>query len=460
MTPETLLLCPVLGILALLWAWRGVDRVERNIVTWAFVAHVFAAFAIVIYHQDIYRGGDMWLYTVDGTRLAGLLRYDFATWAPEVVKLALHRDNVLPFTVLLEGTSTGTMSALAAFVFFVTGDSVYGACLLISTFAFVGSVSLFRAFAPELTPPERRPVMLGTLLVPSAVFWSSGIVKEAVVLGGLGMLCLGLARLLRMQFVSLPGAVAGAVVVGIVKPYVLFAVVLAFAGGFYAQRRQKLSAVSKAVGLVLAVGGTVMMTRWFPEFSFDRIGETMARTQYNFTTTGGGSNIDLGVVDQDEIKGASLAGQLKYIPLALLNVFVRPVVFDIRNVSQAIAAVEMTIIVVLALGTLRRFGFRRTLGELRAKRWSMFCVVFILVFAPPVGLATGNLGTLSRYRVPMMPMYAATLLALRARLLASEAPKSSAIPTRLPGRRRGPRLARAAASASGAALRRSTGARD
>jgi hypothetical protein len=45
----------------------------------------------------------------------------------------------------------------------------------------------------------------------------------------------------------------------------------------------------------------------------------------------------------------------------------------------------------------------------------LFCAVFIVLFGVAVGLAAPNLGTLSRYRVPMMPMYGFLLLSLAAK---------------------------------------------
>ncbi|MCA1554934.1 MAG: hypothetical protein LC737_11195, partial [Chloroflexi bacterium] len=40
------------------------------------------------------------------------------------------------------------------------------------------------------------------------------------------------------------------------------------------------------------------------------------------------------------------------------------------------------------------------------------CVIFTLLFALLVGPATPNLGTLSRYRVPLMPFFIGTLAIL------------------------------------------------
>jgi hypothetical protein len=56
-----------------------------------------------------------------------------------------------------------------------------------------------------------------------------------------------------------------------------------------------------------------------------------------------------------------------------------------------------------------------TLGGLFRSPFLVSSVVFILVFGVGVGLATRNLGSLSRYRMPMMPFYATTLLVLRRR---------------------------------------------
>jgi hypothetical protein len=54
----------------------------------------------------------------------------------------------------------------------------------------------------------------------------------------------------------------------------------------------------------------------------------------------------------------------------------------------------------------------------------VFCVVFVITFGIAVGLTSTNLGTLSRYRSPILPFFAVLLLVLgrtrRARFLAKE----------------------------------------
>ena len=42
----------------------------------------------------------------------------------------------------------------------------------------------------------------------------------------------------------------------------------------------------------------------------------------------------------------------------------------------------------------------------------VFCLVFVITFGLAVGLASTNLGTLSRYRAPLLPFFAVLLLVL------------------------------------------------
>ena len=68
-------------------------------------------------------------------------------------------------------------------------------------------------------------------------------------------------------------------------------------------------------------------------------------------------------------------------------------------------SVEMTVILYFVI-----IAFVRT-GRVELLRWAwrspdiMASLAFVLLFSFAVGLATTNLGTLSRYRLPLMPFY-------------------------------------------------------
>ncbi len=417
MEPTTLILCPTLGLLVLLLALRGMERRERQLIIGGFVAHVAAAFALVGYHDFVYGGGDIYLYREEGRQLARLIRQDPAFYTPEVLRLAMQMDANIPVELLLGGTSTGTMSAFTGLIMALVGDTLYAASLVISVFSFGGQVSLYRALRPTLTPVERTPALIALLLIPSAVFWSSGVVKEAFAVAFLGFLCSGLLRIGTRKVTSiLLGLIA--IAIGVIgcsktKPYVLFPLVLAIGGWYYAKRSIKLNAGYKVLAVLVAIGGLVVASRVFPEFGIDKLSDTVSLHHHNFkmSNASAGSKIFAG-----DLEDRTAAQQLLYAPLGLFNSLARPFIFEIHNGTMLMAAVEMTAILGFAIRLLRRHSFSAVFGEIRKRPPLLAAAFFAVSFGTAIGLGTTNLGTLSRYRVPMIPMYVGTLLVVGARL--------------------------------------------
>jgi hypothetical protein len=111
----------------------------------------------------------------------------------------------------------------------------------------------------------------------------------------------------------------------------------------------------------------------------------------------------------------------------------------------------MTYLLYLLVTVTRRHGLRTVIQTIANRPQYLSAAAFILPFALAVGLATRNLGTLSRYRVPAMPLMFFLVLGLRAhlddlrdRVVARQgAPVTGSLPPRktdrfgrpLPGRR-------------------------
>ena len=75
-----------------------------------------------------------------------------------------------------------------------------------------------------------------------------------------------------------------------------------------------------------------------------------------------------------------------------------------------------------------RILFTRNLGNVRRQiaddPFLVFCLVFVVAFGIAVGLASTNLGTLSRYRCPLLPFFVLLLLVL-GRPLSARSPAST-----------------------------------
>jgi hypothetical protein len=414
------LLVILVGTIAAVVVIGGLDVRERWYAMLAFAAHVvcsFAQWAIVEFYYGI---SDVHGYQDEGAQLARLLDYDFAHFAPEVLKLALHMGNALPFEAFGDGSSTGTMSAFAGFCSFVAGSSPIALYLLVSWFSWFGLLCWYRIARAELEPGDRKAAAIGFLGVPSVVFWSAGFVKEAFVVGFFGVLGLSTYRLLRGGGIPyLFGVILGGVGIAMLKPYTLFGYVIAVPVFIYAQRAWRgggpirIHPAYLLLAGALSVGGVAAMGSLFPEYSTGRVAETMAYTQEVWQQgadrgVAGGSSIDIG---SGEAK--TIPQQLKFVPLALVNSLFRPVVFEARNAPAMGGAIENGLLLLAVLYLLAGGATRKVVRETLLRSPLLLSgIVFVFVFATGVGLATSNLGSLSRYRMPMMPFYVTPVLVL------------------------------------------------
>lgn len=398
-------------------AARRLPPALQRLVALAYFAHLLAAAAQVWMHLEYYGGGDMITYMKNAAPIARLLEIDFGRWFPQLVRLWLHMDSELPYVHGAGGTS-GTMVGLAAFAVYLFDKPipVWEVCLAVSTTSMLGQIWLCKALVAVLEPKVHVSAAAGVLLVPSVVFWSSALLKEAITLPFLALLLLSSVAFARGRYVvgSL-GIVLGAGGVGLIKGYLLMPYVISIAAAAYvsnnaAPGRRRVRWPYAIAGFIIAVLGIATISALFPEYSPGSIAENTARYQQTYETLEnmgqGGSNIDLG-----DVKDVTLLGQLRYVPLAAVNALFRPMFFEARSIVTFAASLETLVIVVLLLRLLRN-GIRRPLAQVMASPALAFSAVFVFTFSIAVGLSTLNLGTLSRYRIPMMPFFSVLLFVL------------------------------------------------
>ena len=421
------LLVTVAGAVLVAACSTGLSRQERNWVTAAFLMHLGFACAQVPLALGFFGGGDMFLYFSYGEILAQMMGRDPLHVIPEVTALLLHNRPHLPLMIIGTGTGTGTMSALAAWTFYLLGPSKYAACITFAMLSLCGKVAMYRVFRANVDSALRWPMAIAALFVPSFVFWSSGLIKEAVVVAGFGWSLLGFHVWIR-EGRSVPGwalIMAGAIPISLIKPYTLFPLVLAGGGWYYWARslkrgRVRIRPAYLAVAAVLGVGGIVVLGQHFPEYALDTFSARSAALQQ--LGRRGGSSFTLSGETP-----TTLVGQFAYAPAALLTSLFRPFVFEVHNLPTLVNAVETTVLMLL----FARILLTRSLGNVRRQiadnPFLLFCAVFVVAFGVAVGLASSNLGTLSRYRSPLLPFFVLLLLVLGKPLQARS--PASALPT-------------------------------
>jgi hypothetical protein len=403
-----------LGFFVALFLVRRLESIEVRYAMGAFGLHMVSSFAQYWLQEFYYGMTDAHGYMDAGATLARLLEFDFFRFAPEIAKLAFHVETELPFEAFGAGHSTGTVSAIGGVFVYLFGPSLLSACLATSVISWFGQLCFYLVARDEFPVDDRRATLVGCLLVPSAVFWGGAFAKESLVMGSFGALGLMTHRAIRRRsLLAAIGAGLAGIGVGLVKPYILFPYFIGLAAWLYAERAWQTDGGLRVRPLYLimavgaAVGGVALLGTIFPEFGVGRVADTVAQQQALWQQTEGGSNIELGSGE-----ARSFLQQLPFVPIALANALFRPTIFEARNAPTLGAALEMTLMTFGVVWLIVRHSWSRTRAALMRSPPLVFAFVFILFFSIAVGLATSNLGSLSRYRVPMMPFYATALLVL------------------------------------------------
>jgi hypothetical protein len=414
----------VSGGLVIAATTRRLTKYEQRFVMLALAAHFLAAIAQIVIAKGVYRGGDHILYMEQGSLLARAFEIHPERFGRLWLNLLFQRETGESLIVVGEQSSTGSMTAIVAVLAFLLRYSMYGACLALTAISFMGKLALYRVFR-DLLPDTLRPrILVGVFVMPSAVFWSAGLQKEAVVVASMGPLWLGAHRLLRGRL--LRGgllALVSVVPIALVKPYTLFALAVAIGVwvGFHRLRARqggtgpvRIRPLYLLLGTAVAVGGVVLLGHLFPTYSTENLGEDIARHQRlgemmmeRAESAGdGASHYEIGTSE------TSLQKQLAFAPLAVATALFRPFPFEANNALAFVASLESFALTAIVLRTLLRGGLRRAFSVIMSNPVLTASLAFALLFGIGVGLVSANFGSLSRYRMPLIPFWATLVLVL------------------------------------------------
>lgn len=107
-----------------------------------------------------------------------------------------------------------------------------------------------------------------------------------------------------------------------------------------------------------------------------------------------------GSATMDVTPFSSYLDLVSFLPLALMQFFLRPFPWEVGSLNQSLGAFEMVIFYAFLWGMIRRIPeLLRT-----HKAWMLFMIAMLLVIATPYGVLEGNLGSMFKHRLPLTLM--------------------------------------------------------
>jgi hypothetical protein len=391
------------------------DELNRKYFIPAFTARIIGALALGCIYQFYYQGGDTYNFHTYGSRIIWEAFMDSPEKGlqlmlanGEYARETFHYANQIFFYT---DQSSYFVIKIAAFFDFFTFSAYSSTALFFAVISFIGSWCLFLTFySPKADWNFYTAVAI--LFMPSVFFWGSGLLKDTITLA-----CIGIATFLIKQifidrnfsFLKLFLLLLVLYVTLRIKMYILLSFVPAAVCWIIAKR---LSAIRSFMlrlmilpfGLVLTVllGYVAILEigKQDDRYQLENLAVTAQVTAYDiayFTGQGAGSNYDIGELD------GSFTGLLRLAPKAINVSLFRPYIWEVRNPLMLMTSLESLFVLFVFL-----FVIFRSLGKIGvglSEPLVIFCLVFSITFAFAVGVSTFNFGTLSRYKIPLIPYF-------------------------------------------------------
>jgi hypothetical protein len=378
---------------------------ERSLFLAASAVKVLYCFLFCFLGIFIYPDNDMQGYHDHGFVLADRIRADFPSGLMEYL-----RDS--PFFVLA-GSNTTRCRNFSGLAHFLAFDSYLGSSLVFAVVAFVGQVLIYRAFT-SLYPDARvrNWWRVGILFLPSLNFWSSGMLKDALGLFGLGCAFWGLHSFLignrtRHFAVMVLGVYTLMLFRGQVVPVLLISAVPLFFGLAPSHPRASSwlpRAVRRSVSLVMIVAVYALVSQTEKRFVVSgSVLQDFANERQKYVVQSAGST----VIDREaRIEERSGLAVLAFWPEAMLLSLYRPYPWEgLASPTMLIASLENSVFLILTVRLVLLNLNRASVVDAVRSPVLLECLTFVAVFAFGIGFSTPNLGSVSRYRLPMVPYF-------------------------------------------------------
>lgn len=359
-------------------AWAGLlgatltivpmPRQDRVPLAWIWLAKVLVMLTLMLIYEWHY-GGDAGAYFIYGRFKTPFEDYHFGDGTALMYSLsALHHEYLLSSFHAMK-VSFGFVGLWATYSFYRAG------CWLLGR------------------QDIRLLFVLG--LFPSVLVWSSTLGKDPIVLLGVGLHCLGVARLYRRRklfdFALLCGGAFLAAAVRPWTPAILFAPLSVFVV------RGIRGVVPKTLFAVAALGASMAALTLFSDtLRLRSIGDVVDKTSAIAVGFSEGGSKQASELERNTDPMTMLA----FAPIGAWTALFRPLPGDVLNVFGLLASLENLLLVVLLYRGIRRSSFNDLKHPIL--QWS---ILLVLLWSVVYGFVCyHNLGTSVRYRLQIFPV--------------------------------------------------------
>ena len=383
---------------------------------------IIFAILFVIIHVYIYKGGDTFLYFAGGKFIAKqilnnpteLFNYLFSSYE-QFQTLSFRGD--LSVMYFFKSSDVFFMSRIVSIFCLLSFNQFLASNIIFSILSAIGIWKLFDTLC-ELYPAATIYFAYGILFYPTIGIWGSGILKDPIALSSMGLILSSSHALFhKRNYLNASFLIILSIFICLrLKPYILYTfipVMLFWLQGNISKavKSQFVKYMLTPIVIVLSVIGGYLFLQVISEsagkYSLDNV-QTVAEGFHDWHSylaeSRGQSGYSLGEVE------FTPAGILEKSPNAIFVTYYRPFLFgDVHNLATAFEAIQSFILLLLTIYVLIKVRIIRFFILLFTNNDTRAFMIFALIFAIAVGLTSYNFGALSRYKIPCLPFFTASL---------------------------------------------------
>ncbi len=370
-----------------------------------FLLKVVAGIAYGWLHQKFYGGGDTALFFNGGNLIYTKLFTDPVLYFKLV--FLPHGDppaHLKDFAYQLHYWDSPSQFALLRInaLFRIFSFGYYSIHVVFwSFFSTIGLLGIFNTFK-HYYPSIKQALIPLFFLVPSVVFWSSGVHKGGICLFCIGVLLNSLSTLVHVKkrFIHILLWISLLFLLGLVRNYAFLLFLPPLVAFVWAEKKRKSSFLKFVAVYSIFIAFMLILRQVSPALDFIAM---LAEVQHLFINFYIG-NSDVQVVTLEP----NIWSVLSAFPQALYNVVFRPHLGDMHNQLSIMPAIETTFILGFALVAIIFNRFK----DISNRNFLYFCFFYVLSYFILVGLTIDNLGAIVRYRSVVYPLYLGGLAVL------------------------------------------------
>ena len=267
--------------------------------------------------------------------------------------------------------------------------------VFINFFSLLGLVALFKFFISNLNNKKPELIFV-SFLIPSVLFWGSGLLKEGLLIFGLGFLLYYFDLFIKHErtFKSIFWILFSIIILRFTKVYILIILIPLLISFYWTKITFNRNVFLKYISIITVYIFFLLSLKYISP-RFDVLG-TIADKQINFINmsrnVNAGSFINLNILKPD------LTSFLINFPKAFYNTLFRPWFFESSSPLSLMSGIENLFIILIGIISIIFIKIKDV-----NKNLFFFSLFFVLLTFTLIGLATPVIGAIVRYKIPALP---------------------------------------------------------